>query len=233
MKRLGIVGGIAPESTIEYYRHIVAAYRARRPDGSYPFLVIDSIDLKRLLDLAGAGDLAKLTDYLLDSVGRLARAGADFGLLASNTPHLVFDAVAGRSPIPLVSIVETAAREAKSLGWKRAALFGTRFTMRADFYPRVFAREGIAIVLPGDADLERIHEKYMAELVEGVFLPATREEMLAVVERMRRKEGIDGVVLGGTELPLLLNRGTAASTVPLLDTSRVHAERAVAEMLAG
>lgn len=230
MKLLGIIGGIAPESTIEYYRAIVAAYRRRRPGRGYPQLVIDSIDLDRLLALVGAGELEALTAWLADELARLERAGARLALLASNTPHIVFDELRRRSPIPLISIVETAADEAAAMGMKRVGLFGTRFTMRGPVYPAVFSRSGIEVVVPSDGDLDLIHERYIAELVEGVFLPETREALLAIVERMRRESAIDGVVLGGTELPLLL-RG-AESAVPLLDTSRFHAERAVSEMLA-
>jgi hypothetical protein len=97
---LGIVGGIAPGSTIEYYRMLVAAYRAARPDGSYPAIIINSIAMTRMLGLAGGDRLPELTEYLLDEIARLARAGPGVGLLASNTPHIVFDRLAARSPIP-------------------------------------------------------------------------------------------------------------------------------------
>ena len=114
MKTLGIIGGIAPESTVEYYRLIVALYRERTHDGSYPPLLINSIDLKKLLDLIGALRLADVTEYLLKEVTKLARAGADLGLLASNTPHLVFEDLRRGSPIPLISIVEAACRATRA-----------------------------------------------------------------------------------------------------------------------
>jgi aspartate racemase len=230
MKLLGIIGGIAPESTVAYYRFIVAAYRRRRPGTGYPPVLIDSIDLDRLLALVGAGELEALTAWLCDELARLERAGARIALLAANTPHIVFEELRSRSPIPLISIVEAAANEAGAAGMKRVGLFGTRFTMRGGFYPAVFARFGIQVALPDDADLDLIHDRYVTELIEGVYLPETREALLAVVERMRRDSAIDGVVLGGTELPLLL--GGAESAVPLLDTSRIHVEHAVTEMLA-
>ena len=137
MKTLGIVGGIAPESTIDYYRRIIALYRERTRDGSYPPIVITSIDMKRMLDLIDAGKLPEVTEYLLIEILRLAKAGADVGMLASSTPHLVFDDLRRRSPIPLVSIVEAACDAARSLGIGRVGLFGTRFTMQARFYPEV------------------------------------------------------------------------------------------------
>ena len=117
MKTAGIIGGIGPESTIDYYRAIIAAYRERNRDGSYPSILIDSIDLQRMLELA-AGDLPQLTEYLAAEVSRLARAGADFALLAANTPHIVFHDLERRSPIPLVSIVEATCEAARRMGLK-------------------------------------------------------------------------------------------------------------------
>jgi aspartate racemase len=230
VRTLGIVGGIAPESTIEYYRLLVASYRERKPDGSAPSIVIDSIDLKKLLDLTAAGDLTGLTAYLVGEVRRLARAGADVGLLAANTPHIVFDEVLGQSTIPLVSIVEATCAAAKALGLKKLTLFGTRFTMQGRFYPDVFSREGIALVVPAEGDLAFIHDRYVGELIRGVYRPETREELLAIVDRLKEGEGVEGVILGGTELPFILKGGTAKG-IPLLDTTRIHVEAALDELL--
>src|SRR5215510_1336437 len=116
---LGIVGGIAPGSTIDYYRLLIDRYRERREDGSYPSLIINSIDLQRFLALVAAGDRPALTNYLVEQLQTLARAGAGLGLFASNTPHLVFDDVQRRSPMPLVSIVEATTDAASSQGLRR------------------------------------------------------------------------------------------------------------------
>ncbi|HEX8286001.1 MAG TPA: amino acid racemase [Pyrinomonadaceae bacterium] len=230
MKRLGIVGGIAPESTIEYYRIIVAAYRARVADGSYPPLVINSIDMNRMRGLIEAGRLDQLADYLLGELQRLADAGSDFALLGSNTPHLIFDELARRSPLPLLSIIGAALDAAHALGLKKVGLLGTRFTMGGGVYKSVFARGGVEVVTPDDADQTYVHEKYMNEFIEGVFLEETRAGLLAVIDRLKERHGIEGVVLGGTELPLIL-RDPAGRGIPFLDTTRIHAERAVEEML--
>ena len=230
MKVLGIVGGIAPESTVEYYRLLIAAYRERVRDGSYPPIIINSIDLKRLLDLAGADRLAELTGYLSTEVQRLARAGAEVALFASNTPHIVFDEVQGRSPVPLISIVEAAADDAQRRGLRRLGLFGTRFTMQGRFYPEVFARRGIRVCIPDPENRTYIHDKYLGELVLGVFLPATRDRLLAIVHRLKETDGIDGLILGGTELPLLL-RDPGDTGIPFLDTTRIHVDRAISEIL--
>lgn len=230
MKTLGIVGGVGPESTIEYYRTIIALYRARKMDGSYPPLIINSIDLKKELDLATANDLAGMTEYLRAEVEKLAGAGADFGLIAANTPHIVFDDLQPRSPIPLISIVEAACKAAQARGLKKLGLFGTRFTMQGAFYPKVFSREGIDLVAPDPKDQDYIHDKYMNELVPGTFLPETRENLLAIVDRLKDKIDIDGIILAGTELPLIL-RDETHNGIPFLDTMKIHAEAAVAEML--
>jgi aspartate racemase len=230
VKTLGIVGGVGPESTIEYYRTIIALYRARKMDGSYPPLIINSIDLKKEVDLATANDLAGMTEYLRAEVEKLAGAGADFGLIAANTPHIVFDDLQPRSPIPLISIVEAACKAAQARGLKKLGLFGTRFTMQGAFYPKVFSREGIDLVAPDPKDQDYIHDKYMNELVPGTFLPETRENLLAIVDRLKDKIDIDGIILAGTELPLIL-RDETHNGIPFLDTMKIHAEAAVAEML--
>lgn len=230
MRTLGIVGGIAPESTIAYYRLIVASYRKQKRDGSYPSIVITSIDLNRVLTLVSAQKLEELAAYLLGEVMRLVRAGADFALLASNTPHLVFEELRSQSPIPLISIVEAACAATVALRVKKVALFGTRFTMRAPFYPEVFARAGLAVIAPSADEQNYIHERYMGELIEGVCRDETRERLLGIVHALRLREGIEGVILGGTELSLLFRDGVDVE-VPLLDTTRIHAESAVSQLL--
>jgi len=145
MKTIGIVGGIGPESTIEYYRLIIASHVERIPDGSYPSIIINSIDLKKLLDMVAANERAKMTEFLVGEIQRLARAGAECGLVAANTPHIVFDEVRGQSSIPLISIVEATCEAAKALGLRKLGLFGTRFTMQGRFYPDVFSKAGIAL----------------------------------------------------------------------------------------
>ncbi|MCI0455884.1 MAG: amino acid racemase [Gemmataceae bacterium] len=224
-----MIGGIAPGSTVDYYRLLIAEYREHVRDGSYPSVLINSIDLKRMLDLVGENRLADLTAYLVREVHRLARAGADFGLIASNTPHIVFDEVAQESPIPLLSIVEAAGEVAHESGLRTVGLLGTRYTMEGGFYPEAFARYGMTVIPPRTDDRRFVHEKYMRELVLGEFRSETREEFAAIIHRLQQ-DGAEAVLLAGTELPLLLrdevNRG-----IPHLDTTRIHVRRAIAELL--
>ena len=230
MKTLGIIGGLGPESTIDYYQRIIALYRERTGDGSYPEFIINSVNLTKGLDFMAANDLAGMADYLLAGIAKLARAGADFGLISANTPHIVFDDVASKSPIPLISIVEATCATAKARQLKRLALLGTRYTMQATFYSKVFSREDIELLVPDVNDQDYIHDKYMNELVPGRFLPETRAGLLAIVDRMKAKSGIDGAILAGTELPLIL-RAPEHNGVPFLDTTKIHCEAAVTEML--
>ena len=228
MKTIGVIGGLGPESTIEYYRSIIASYSERVPDGSYPSIIINSIDLKKVLDLVATNELAKLTEYLVSEIQRLASAGAECGLVAANTPHIVFDEVRRQSPIPLLSIVEATCDEAKTLGLAKLGLFGARFTMQAKFYPDVFSREGIALAVPDERDQAYIHHIYLNELVKGIIRPETREQLLTIVDRLKESDHIEGLILGGTELSLILREPTVRD-IPVLDTTRIHAKAIVAE----
>lgn len=229
MKTLGLIGGTGPESTIEYYRLLIAQYR-EKADGASPPLIINSVDLKRLLAWMTANELDKITDYLVEEVEKLRRAGADFGALTANTPHIVFDELQRRSTLPLISIVEAARDRVQALGLKSVALFGTRYTMQAPFYPAVFSRTNVALVTPTDEEQTYIHEIYLGELLKDVFLPETRARVLRIADEMKARHGIEAVILGGTELPLLL-RAEEHNGIRLLDTTRIHVDRLIKEML--
>jgi len=224
-----MIGGLGPESTIDYYRSILARYRVRKPDGGYPRIVINSLDVEKGIAMLDAGRLDDLADYLSAGVEVLTRAGADFGCIAANTPHLVFDAVQSRSAIPLLSIVRATCERAKALGLEKVALLGTGFTMRASFYPEEFQRAGIALVVPTQAERDFIHQKYIGELLNNQFLPETRAGILRIARRMNTEEGIEAVVLAGTELPLLLR--DSAPDLRFLDTTVIHVEAIVDELL--
>jgi aspartate racemase len=229
MKTLGIVGGIGPESTVEYYRLLIAGYRERVSDGSYPSLLISSIDVNKLLALVAQGKLQELVEYLLGSLQQLERAGAEFAILAANTPHIVFDEVAIRSPLPLISIVQATCNFARAQGLKRLGLFGTRSTMQAGFYQKIFGKAGMGVIIPELEEQNYIHEKYVSELVNGVFLDETRARLLGIANALKQRHNIDGLILGGTELPLIL-RNQDEGAIPLLDTTRIHVNAALDQM---
>ena len=229
MKTLGLIGGTGPESTIDYYRLLTAQYR-EKADGASPLVIINSVDLKRMIAWMAADELDKVTDYLSEQFEKLQRAGVDFAALTANTPHIVFDELQQRTSLPLVSIVEAACDRVKSLGIKRVALFGTRYTMQAPFYPKVFSRTDIKLVTPNEEEQAYIHEKYFGELLKDTFLPETRTRFLAIADEMKAREGIEAVILGGTEIPLLL-RADEHNGIQLLDTTRIHVDRLIEGML--
>jgi aspartate racemase len=229
MRTLGIVGGIGPESTVDYYRSLIQMWREETRDDSAPSILINSIDLKKMLDLIAANALSEVAAYLSGEMQRLARAGADVGLFAANTPHIVFDELKRRSPIPLISIVEAARDAAEQLGLRRLGLFGVRFTMQGRFYPDVFSKSGITLIIPEESEQAYIHEIYINELVKGVFLPETRERLLAIVDRLADQGHAQGLILAGTELPLILREAT--HSIPFLDTTHIHAKAAVRQLL--
>ena len=229
MKTLGLIGGTGPESTIDYYRLLTNLYR-EKADGASPHIIINSINLKQMIEWMSAGELDKVTDELVKQFEVLQRAGVDFAALTANTPHIVFDDIKQRVTLPLISIVEATCERAQSLGFKSVALFGTRYTMQAPFYPSVFSRTGIKLVIPNDEEQNYIHEKYFDELLKDKFLPETRGRFLEIADAIKAREDIDALILGGTEIPLRL-RAEEHSGIHFLDTTRIHVDRLIEEML--
>ena len=225
-----MIGGTGPESTVEYYRRLIAAYHARVSKNGAPPIIINSVDNKNLVKWFTAGEHAPVINFLAAEIERLARAGADFALIAAVTPHLVFEELQQRAHIPLLSIVAATADAATKAGLRRLALFGTRFTMEAALFPEAFARRGMAIVVPNEKEREFIHEKYMGELFVGAILDETRMAFFDTVETMKQRDNVDGLILGGTELSLILREPTAAG-LPVLDTTQIHVETALEWML--
>lgn len=223
MKTVGIIGGIGPESTIEYYRKIVSSYLEREATRNYPQIIINSIDMTKMLDLIGNGEFEEVSRYLAAEVKKLEFAGAEFGVLASNTPHIVFNKVQELSQLPLISIVEATCKKILDNGLEKVALFGTKFTMQGGFYGEVLSRSGIEVITPDEVDQRFIHEKYMGELVKGIIVDETRAGLISVIERMKQKYNVQGLILGGTELPLILKPDNV-SGVHVFDTTEIHVE---------
>ena len=220
------MGGTGPESTIDYYRSLIATWRRRRPDGSYPRVLINSIEAGRALANLAAADYAAVGADLGAAIAMLASAGCQRALLASNASHLAFDRIDPPPAIPLIHIVDAARDAARRAGYRRLGLLGTRFVVESDLYPSRFASAGIAIVVPTEDERELVHAIYFDELFEGVVLEESRATLASVVGAMRDRDGIDAVVLGGTELALILTDPTCAG-IPVLNTAQTHVEAAV------
>lgn len=229
MKKLGLVGGMGPESTIPYYHDIVYGVQERVGKDCFPCLTIESVNVFEVLRLCGEQKYEELTDYLFQAVNNLVQSGADFAVLAANTPHIVFDRLQKLSPIPLISIIESTCKEAEKRNLKKIGLLGTIFTMTEDFFKHPFLHKGINIVVPSDAEMEYINRKIASELEHGVVKKETLECFKRIILRMQTEENIEAIILGCTELPLLLN--DKVSPVPCLDTMQIHIQDIINEIL--
>jgi aspartate racemase len=223
---LGIVGGTGPESTVDYYRSLVATWRRRQPDGTYPRVIIDSIEAGRVFQDLAESDFDAVGRDLGAALQELAAAGCQCALLASNASHLAFDQIDPPSPIPMIHIVDAARAAALKAGHRRLGLLGTRFVMDSDLYPARFAPAGLDIVVPTPDERYAVHEIYFGELVQGVVRDQSRDTLVGVVSTMRQRDAIDGVILGGTELALILTEPAYAG-VPVLNTAQTHVDAAV------
>jgi len=225
MKKIGIIGGIGPESTVDYYKMIIGAFHERQAVFGYPEIIIYSANLSSLMKILEANDWESLTDWLLEKVVALQKAGAEFAVIGSNTPHIVFDEVRSRSPIPMLSIIEETRKNAQKRGFKKLGLLGTRFTMESDFFKKPFEYEEMAVIVPDKEDQKLIHHRLFSEIELGIIKDSTREELLSIVKKMIDRHSIDAVILGCTELPLILNKDEFE--IPFLNTTAIHSESIV------
>jgi aspartate racemase len=222
---IGILGGMTPESTVTYYQHIVHSWQRRHGDHRYPEIVICSLSFQQIEDWMEAGHWDDIERVLVDGVRRLAAAGAEVGVVATNTMHLLFDRLAAASPIPLLSIVDATAQAVTAAGLSTVGLLGTRFTMEKPFYADGLARHGIATLIPEKDAREDIHRVIMEELSMGDLREISRRRYLAIIDALVAR-GAQGIVLGCTEIPLLVR--PEHTPVPLFDTATLHAEAALA-----
>jgi aspartate racemase len=223
MMAIGIIGGIGPESTILYYRHLIEQTEAVFGVHTAPRIVVNSINMKFMLSLVKKGDLEELIKYLGSEVEILAKAGATLAAFASNTPHIVFDEVSRISELPLVSIVEATCSEVLAKGYSRVGLVGTSFTMNSGMYQEKLEPHGVNVFVPSESEQIYLHRIYMDELVRGVIKFQTRDRFSQIAKQLQEDYAIQALILGGTELSLL----PAPDSLPgisLLDTSLLHVE---------
>ncbi|GBE56501.1 putative amino-acid racemase [archaeon BMS3Bbin16] len=224
MKKIGILGGLGPESTIEYYRGIIEAFRHNNTQ-QIPEIILYSANVTDLLDLVSKKRWVELVDYIVKRLAAIKTAGAEFAVISANTPHIVFDAVAAESPLPLLSIVEETYKKTKPLDIRRIGLIGTKFTMESNFYSQTFSKGKIQVIVPNITEQEYIHNKLMTEIECGIIKDETREGLLEIIHRMKEQHQIEGIILGCTELPLILKK--SAFDIPFLNTTAIHVESIV------
>ena len=229
---VGIVGGVGPESTADYYRRFIDRWRVRGPADTYPAVLINSLNSRAALGAMLNGDIEPSVALFSRAVEQLAAGGAGLALVASVMMHMAYDRVAATAPIPMLSILEALAGDAKGRGLSRLGVLGARPTVEGEFFARPFDRAGITLVRPDEADRAWVHEIYFTELVRGQFRDEVRERLVAIIDGMRQHDDIDAVVLAGTELPLILREPEYAG-VPALDAIGIHVEAAIDWLLDG
>lgn len=220
MKKLGLVGGMGVESTIPYYHDIVYGVQNKIGKKFFPNITIESVNVFDVLGLCSEQKYDELTDYLMKAIKNLTTSGADFIALSANTPHIVFDRLQNISMVPLVSIVEATCNEAIRLNIHKLGLLGTIFTMTEDFFKKPFYNSNIEIITPTAEEMEYINLKISSELEFGVIKEETLQGFQKIIKRMQQEDSIEAVILGCTELPLLLN--DEVSPIPCLDTMKIH-----------
>lgn len=228
MKKIGLVGGIGPESTIMYYRGIVHGVGQVMGSEHLPRLAIDSLSAFEVFSLFKSRRFDDLEAYVLGAVNNLAASGAELAALTGNTPHVVFDRVRDKSPIPLISAIEATRDAALERGLNKIGLLGTVFTMTNDFFKAPFEEAGIQVVVPSADEIAYVQNKIEAELEHGIVKDQTRRDFVALIDDIKQREGIQQIVLGCTELPLLLN--DELSPVPCLNTADIHIRAIVQAM---
>lgn len=223
-KTIGMIGGIAPASTIDYYQRIISRFQERTGQREYPSILINSINMTHMMNLINNDQHDELVDYLSEEIYVLEKAGAKVIFMASNTPHIVYEPLVKRVKTKMVSIVDSTIAYAQSKGYNRLGLFGTISTMEGDFFQDGFESSGMEIITPMPDERKYIHKIYMEELVRGRFLPESKSRLLSIANRMYNEGQIDSLILGGTELPLLL-KSSDMEDIELLNTTKIHVER--------
>ena len=224
MKRIGILGGTSAESTVSYYTRITREYTRRFGDFSYPEILIYSVSFQEIADWQSQGNWEEIAAKMAKAFQVLAAAGADIGLIAANTLHRVYDTVADESPIPLLHIVDALAVAIQAAACSTVGLLGTRYTMKESFYSDRLSLHNIATLVPTSEQQEEIHRVIHEELARGTLRPASHAYYLGVIDSLAER-GAEGIILGCTEIPLLV--GEDDHTIPLFDTATIHADAAL------
>ena len=232
METIGIIGGLGPEATVDYYKEMIGLVAQKNGEESlnYPEIIVYSVNMETFIGRLRKKDYSGAAGYIAGCINKLAAAGATFAAISANTPHLLFNEIQKNVSIPLVSIVETCRIRAEQLGVKRCGLLGTEFTMNASFYADEFAQSNIEVVSPEKVDIERIDELLFTEMEHGIFKERSKSEILEIVGKMIEKQKIDAVILGCTEFPILF-RDKQYLGIPFLNTTRIHVEAIIERSL--
>ena len=220
MKKIGLVGGTGPESTLMYYKELNTRIDRMTNGAEMPDIAVESVNFRRAWGYVSAGEYGLLADYLAEKVNSLRAGGAEVISLTAGTMHIVLEDLLRKTQVPLVSIPRAVCREAQARGYRKIGLLGTIFTMEQDYMKTDFREAGIEVVIPGKADRELVAKRILEELENGIVKESTLKEFQEIIRGMRDRDGIEAVVLGCTELPMILNPDNCP--VPCLDSVEIH-----------
>jgi aspartate racemase len=224
MQKVGIVGGMGPESTVDYYQSIISKFQEKiGSKEDLPELFINSINMYKMFNLLMNGQTEELINYLAEAVQNMKNIGCDFVVMSANTPHIVFEQVQQKVQVPMISIVEETYKKAEELGLEKIGLLGTKFTMESDFFKKPFISNQKDIVVPNPLEQEYIHKKIVKELENGIVNNETKKEFLNIVTQMINRDGIQGIILGCTELPMLIKNEDL--NIHQLNTTEIHVNK--------
>ena len=225
MKKIGLVGGTGPESTLMYYKELNTRIDRMTGGKAMPDIAIESVNFRRAWEYVEKGQYDLLADYLAEKINSLAAGGAEVISLTAGTMHIVMDDLLKKTKVELVSIPQAVCREAQRRGYRRIGLLGTIFTMEKDYMKTDLREAGIEVVIPEKADRELIAKRILEELENGIVKESTLNEFQAIIRKMQEQDGIEAVVLGCTELPMILNKGNCPAAV--LDSVEIHIEELI------
>jgi len=228
MKKVGIVGGLGPASTIDYYRDIIETYRKVYGDDNYPEIVIDSINMGDIINGIANNDFDGVASYLLSSISNLEKAGASFAAIASNTPHIVWDRIINKVSIPLISIIDVTCNHIVRQDYKKVLIFATKFTMKNGLYSEALSRRNINWILPNEEDIEILGDIIYPNLENAIVIAKDKIKMLQIAEKYIKQYNADSILLGCTEIPLMIKPNDVS--VPVINTTEIHIE-SICEML--
>ncbi len=218
MKKIGILGGMSHESTIKYYDLILQKYHDRYQDYYYPEILIYSLNFQKVIDYELGDDESIYVDYLMTGINSLQNGEVDFIIMAANSPHAVYNKLVQMSKVPILSIVEATSEKAKKMRLNKLLLIGIKFTMQSSFYQRIFENSNMQVITPVDIEQDLIDKIIFDELVIGKFKDESKQKLLNIIHNYK----VDGVILGCTELPLILHKND--TNIKLLDTIEIHVE---------
>ena len=229
MKKIGLIGGMSWESTLLYYKLLNEKVKALRGGFHSANCVIESVDFAEIAALQAKDDWLALDALMISRAEALTRSGAEMILICANTMHLSVPAIAQCTSVPVLHIAEVTADRIKSSGLKKVALLGTKFTMEKDFFRNILEEKGIAVVVPDASGRNQVHDIIYKELVKGIMTEESKKVYVSIIEKLIN-QGAEGVILGCTEIPLLIKPGDI--DIPLFNTAKIHAEKAVELALA-